>query len=76
MVASGLPGPDKQVGRVLWSMGTIWALSLAGFKAQLACSRGANAEGGIGLRVWNRAYYLGQAYFGGHVHDPVNLRLA
>ena len=36
MVPSGLPGPDKQVGRVLWPMGTMRALFPSGFKAQLA----------------------------------------
>ena len=76
MVPSELPGPDKQVGRVLWPIGTSRALFLPGFKAQLARCRGPNAEGGIRLSVWNHADHLGQAYFGGHIHDPVNLRLA
>jgi hypothetical protein len=40
-------------------MGTIWALFPSGFKAQLARCRGPNAEGGIRLRVWNRAHHLG-----------------
>jgi hypothetical protein len=39
MVPSGLPGPDKQVGRVLWPMGTIRTLFLSGFKAQVASGR-------------------------------------
>src|ERR1039458_5683198 len=50
MVLPGLPGPEKQVGRVLWPIGTIGALFLPGFKAQLARRRGPNAEGGIRLR--------------------------
>jgi hypothetical protein len=35
MVPSGLPGPDKQVGRVLWPIGTIRTVFRSGFKAQL-----------------------------------------
>jgi hypothetical protein len=57
-------------------MGSIRALFLSGFKAQLAGCRGLNAEGGIRLRVWNHVHHLGQAQSGGHVQDHVNLRLA
>jgi hypothetical protein len=63
MVPSGLPGPDKQLGRVLWPIGTIRALFLPGFKAQLARCRGSTAEGGIHLRIWNHAHHLGNVYF-------------
>jgi hypothetical protein len=37
---------------------------------------GPSAEGGIPVCACGITQLLGQAYFDGHVHDPVNLRLA
>jgi hypothetical protein len=53
MVLTGLPGPDKQVGRVLWSMGTIRALFPSGFKTQLA--RGRNSRFPMTVQEYDRS---------------------